>query len=93
MHRNGEGQGEMGGEKTLTATGAFREDMGCWTQGMAGHRNGEGQGEMGGEKTSPATGAFREDTGCWTQGMAGHADEFSTLDMKDATITCGGFMV
>ena len=49
------------------------------------HRNGEGQGEMGGEKTSPATGAFREDMGCWTQGMAGHADEFSTLDMKDAT--------
>lgn len=37
MHRNGEGQGEMGGEKTSPATGAFREDMGCWTQGMAGH--------------------------------------------------------
>ena len=55
-------------------------------------RNGEGQGEMGGEKTSPATIAFR-DMGCWTQGMGGHAEEFSTFDMKDATITCGGFMV
>ena len=36
MQRNGEGQGEMGGEKTSPATIAFR-DMGCWTQGMGGH--------------------------------------------------------
>ena len=37
MHRNGEGPGEMAGEMTSPATIAFREYMGCWTQGMGGH--------------------------------------------------------
>lgn len=37
MHRNGEGQGEMGGALTSPVIIAFREDVGCWTQGMGGH--------------------------------------------------------
>lgn len=33
MRRNGEGQGDVDGALTSSATTAFREDMGHWTQG------------------------------------------------------------